>query len=141
MYSPINHYQSMQVTTASPERLLVMLCDGAVNFARIAQDKMSLGDIGGKGTYISKALGIVTELTSTLDHEAGGEIAGNLDRLYTYVIGELMNANINNDPKALENATAILSTLRDTWTEAVEIAKQDRCDNSEARLRGGRNEY
>jgi len=140
MYTPISHYQNMQVTTASPERLLIMLYDGAVNFARIAQDKMKAGDIGGKGTYIGKVLGIVTELTSTLDHEKGGKIAEDLERLYAYVIDELMKANINNDQKSLENATGILSSLRDTWTEAVEIAKQERQESAKL-VSGGRNGY
>jgi flagellar secretion chaperone FliS len=127
MYAPINHYQNMQVTTASPEAILLMLCDGAVKFSRIALDKMGRGDIGGKGTYIGKALGIVTELMNTLNHDAGGEIAGNLERLYAYVISEFTNANIKNDPKSLENAIAILINLRDTWTDAVEIVRTERC--------------
>lgn len=127
MYTPINHYQSTQVTTASPERLLLMLYEGAVSFSRMAQNSMNCGDIGGKGTYIGKALAIVTELRSTLNHDMGGKIAQDLERLYAYIIGEFINANINNDSKSLENAIAILANLHDTWTEAVDIVKKERC--------------
>jgi flagellar secretion chaperone FliS len=127
MYAPINLYQNTQVTTATPDRLLLMLHDGAVKFSRIALDRMSRGDISGKGTYIGKALAIVMELRLTLNHETGGEIAANLERLYVYLIERFTTANINNDSRSLENAITILSQLRDTWTEAMEIAKQERC--------------
>ncbi|GFO59043.1 flagellar protein FliS [Geomonas silvestris] len=129
MYAAVNQYQNMQVTTASPEGILLMLCDGAVKFSRQALDNMNRGDINGKGIYIGKALGIVTELMNTLNHDTGGEIAGNLERLYLYVIGELTGANLKNDAKSLENAIKIMTNLRDTWTDAVEIVRNERCAN------------
>lgn len=135
MYAPINHYQNMQVTTASPEKILLMLCDGAVSFSRIARERMSRNDVAGKGTYIGKALAIVTELRGTLNHEAGGEIAGNLERLYTYIIDQFIDANVNNDPNSLENAIKILSHVRDSWTEAVEVARKERAEQGEQRVR------
>jgi len=126
MYANVNAYQNTQVTTASPEKILLMLYDGAVRFSKLALDRMNRQDISGKGVYIGKALAIVTELMNTLDHKIGGEIAQNLERLYVYLIGEFTKANVNNDPKSLENAIAILSHLRDTWTEAVDIVQKER---------------
>lgn len=128
MYAPANEYRQMQVTTASPEQVLLMLYDGAINFSKVAHDRMDRKDIGGKGTYIGKALAIVTELMNTLDHKVGGEIAQDLERLYIYVIREFTKANIDNDAKSLENAIMILSHLRDTWTEAVAIVQKERCE-------------
>ena len=131
MYAPANQYRQMQVTTASPEKILLMLYDGAINFSKIAQDRMNRKDIAGKGTYLGKALAIVMELMNTLDHEVGGEIATNLERLYIYLIGEFTKANINNDSKSLENSIVILSHLRDTWVDAVEIVQRERCEGRE----------
>lgn len=128
MYPSANQYRQMQITTASPEAILLMLYDGAISFSKMAQDRMSRKDIPGKGTYLGKALAIVTELMNTLNHDVGGEIAQNLDRLYIYLIGEFTKANMDNDSKSLENAIVILSNLRDTWTEAVEIVKRERCE-------------
>jgi flagellar protein FliS len=124
----------MQVTTASPEKILLLLYDGAINFSKIALDRMNKKDISGKGTYLSKALAIVTELMNTLNHEVGGEIAADLHRLYIYLIGEFTKANINNDAKSLENALVILTTLRDTWTEATEIVQKERCEAKAQRV-------
>src|ERR1035441_7478067 len=126
MYKPANQYQNVQVTTSNPEKILIMLYDGALNFTRIAIDKIGKGDRGGKGIYINKVQAIVGELRRTLNHEVGGEIAKQLDRLYIYLSRELIAANINNNAKPLHNAIRILTTMRDTWVEAIELVKKER---------------
>lgn len=123
---PYNPYQKNQVTTSSPEKVLIMLYDGAINFTRIAIDKLAKGDIAGKGLYIGKAHAIVAELMETLNHEVGGDISRQLQRLYLYLIDELVSANIKNAPVHLENAVRILTTMRDTWVQAAEIVKKER---------------
>jgi flagellar secretion chaperone FliS len=137
MYGPANQYRQTQVSTASPEKILLMLYDGAINFSKIAQDRMSRKDIAGKGAYVGKALAIVTELMNTLNHDVCGTVTQDLSRLYAYVIGEFVRANMENDAKALENAIAILSNLRETWTEAVAIVQREHCEGkSDQRMLG-----
>jgi len=114
--------------TSSPEKVLLMLYDGAINFSKVAQDRMAKKDIPGKGKYIGKALAIVTTLLDTLNYDIGGEISRNLAQLYLYLIRELTNANLGNDAKSLENAVTLLSHLRDTWTEAVSIVQKERSE-------------
>jgi len=126
MATPYNQYQNVQVTTSNPEKILIMLYDGAINFTKIAIEKLEKGDVAGKGLYIGKAHAIVAELMETLNHEVGGDISRQLQRLYNYLIDELVAANIKNNPEHLENAVRILSTMRDTWVEAGEIAKKER---------------
>lgn len=103
-----------------------MLYDGAINFSKIALERMEKKDLAGKGKYISKAQAIVSELMNTLNHDVGGGITQRLEQLYIYVIDEYINANINNSPRALENAIRILTVLRDTWVEAIDIWKRER---------------
>jgi flagellar protein FliS len=126
MYTSINQYRTTQVSTSSPEKILLMLYDGAINFSRIALDKMEKKDIPGKGTFIGKAQAIVGELMNTLNHEIGGAITQNLEQLYIYLINEYVEANIHNSPKSLENTIKILTMLRGTWSEAIEIVKKER---------------
>jgi flagellar protein FliS len=121
MISMVSHYQNNQVVTSSPEKITLMLYDGAVNFSKIALDKMKKGDIGGKGVFIGKAQAIVAELMNTLNHEVGGEITRRLEQLYLFVIDEYINANIQNSEKALENAIRIITYMRDTWEEAIRV--------------------
>ncbi|WP_298438417.1 flagellar export chaperone FliS [Geobacter sp.] len=128
MLTPFNQYQNTQVSTSSPEKLLLMLYDGAINFTRIALDKMEKKDIAGKGKFIGKAQAIVSELMNTLNHEVGGDISRRLEQLYIYLIDEYLAANINNSPRSLENALKILTILRDTWVEAIEIWHRERVE-------------
>lgn len=110
-------YKKTEVSTANNVRIVSMLYDGAINFIRIAKNKLEQKDIAGKGLYIVKATAIVAELSSSLNMEAGGEIARNLKRLYDYVLDRLIAANIKNDPNALDNAEKILDILRSAWKE------------------------
>lgn len=126
MFTPINQYQNVQVSTSSPEKILIMLYDGAIKFIKIALAKLADGDLAGKGLYISKAQAIVAELMNTLNHEVGGDMAVQLEQLYNYLIAELVSANIKNAPQHLENAVRIMTSMRDTWMEAAEIAKNER---------------
>ncbi|RNC67273.1 MAG: flagellar export chaperone FliS [Desulfuromonadales bacterium] len=126
MLTPFNQYQNTQVNTASPEKVLIMLYDGAINFTKIALEKMEKKDIAGKGKFIGKAQAIVSELMNTLNHEIGGDISRRLEQLYIYLIDEYLRANIQNSPQALQNAVRILTILRDTWLEAIEIWKRER---------------
>ena len=126
MATPYNQYQNVQVTTSNPEKILIMLYDGAINFTKIAIEKLAKGDVAGKGLYIGKTHAIVAELMETLNHEVGGDISRQLQRLYSYLIDELVNANIKNSPVHLENALKIMTSMRDTWVEAADIAKKER---------------
>ena len=73
------------------------------------------------GVAISKAQAIVGELRQSLNMEAGGDIAGNLSRLYAYLHDLLVEAMRENRAEPLEEATNLLSELRTAW---VEVAKQ-----------------
>lgn len=126
MATPYNQYQNVQVTTSNPEKILIMLYDGAINFTKIAIEKLAKGDVAGKGLYIGKTHAIVAELMETLNHEVGGDISRQLQRLYSYLIDELVNANVKNSPAHLENALKIMTSMRDTWVEAADIAKKER---------------
>ncbi|MBU1233932.1 MAG: flagellar export chaperone FliS, partial [Proteobacteria bacterium] len=85
----MNQYQNNQIQTASPEKILIMLYDGAIRFTRQAMQAMDAGDKAVQGERISRAMAIVCEFSNTLDHEIGGEIAADLDALYSFMTREL----------------------------------------------------
>ncbi|GLI38484.1 flagellar export chaperone FliS [Geobacter hydrogenophilus] len=135
MVTAFNQYQDTQITTATPEKILLMLYDGAINFTRIARERMEQGDVAGKAKFIGKGLAIVTELMNTLNHDVGGEISQRLEQLYIYIIDEYTAANVNNSVKSLDNALRILTILRDTWAEAVDIWRKERVAGGAPELR------
>ena len=125
MNAYMNQYQQNQIDTASREQILIMLYDGAIRFTRQARQAMDSGDNKLKMEKISRAMAIVTEFSNTLDREVGGEMADNLDALYHFMIRELTSANLQNDPEKLEVVIGLLTDLRETWMQAIEIARQE----------------
>lgn len=110
-------YRKATVDTSDNVKLVSLLFDGAVNFLKVARGKMEQRDIAGKGIYIGKVTAIVGELSSSLNMEEGGEIARNLRRLYDFVLGRLLKANLKNDIAALNEAERVLEMLRQGWKE------------------------
>ena len=106
------------VMSASPHQLVVLLFDGALSAMKKATILMEQGDIPGKGQALSKAINIINNgLRAGLNHEAGGEIAGNLDDLYEYMTRRLLQANLNNDLAAIEEVERLLTNIADAWKE------------------------
>lgn len=118
-------YQQNQILSASPEQILVMLYDGAIRFTRQAMIGIEDGRSSVKVDGISRAMAIITEFANTLDHEVGGGIAANLDGLYSFMIRELTQANLNDDMEKLKVVEGLLVDLRQTWIEAIEIARNE----------------
>ncbi|MGD8105696.1 flagellar export chaperone FliS [Pantoea sp. FN0302] len=106
------------VMSATPHQLVVLLFDGALSAMKKAAILMDQGDIPGKGQALSKAINIITNgLRAGLNHEAGGEIAANLDGLYDYMTRRLLHANLHNDPEAISEVERLLTNIADAWKE------------------------
>ena len=121
MNAYVNQYQNNSILSASPEQILIMLYDGSIRFCRQAIFAMEAKDKKVQAEKISRTMAIVSEFSNTLNHEVGGEIAGELDALYGFMMRELTRANLENDRKALETVEDLLTGLRETWVEAIEI--------------------
>jgi flagellar protein FliS len=106
------------IASASPHKLIVMLYDGALVALLSAKTNIAANNIAAKGTAISKAITIIDNgLRASLDKEAGGEIAANLDALYDYMSRRLLHANLKNDVPAIEEVHRLLSDLREAWVQ------------------------
>ena len=125
MSNPYNRYQKTKVTTASREKVLLMLYEGAIRFTKLARTAMNDKKIADKGRYISKATAILSELMATLDHKVGGDLAQDLENLYVFMIDKLIEGNINNEPECLDNVEEILRTLYSAWKDVVENPRPD----------------
>jgi len=112
----LDAYRTTQVQSRTPLELVVMLYDGALRFIGVARDAVERRDIPARRDSLSRALAIVSELQSTLNLEAGGEIAASLDGLYDYINERLINAAMKNSVEPLDEARKVLETLRDGWS-------------------------
>ncbi len=108
-------YRELGIRTATPEQLVVLLYEGAMQQIHRASAFHEQGKLGERGAAISRALAIVGELQHSLDPDAGGEIAGNLNGLYFFVSDRLLEANVTNRVGALGEALSVLKTLHEAW--------------------------
>jgi flagellar protein FliS len=110
-------YLQTQVRSRTPLELVVMLYDGALRATAAACDAMSRRDIPARRTALSQAMAILSELQSTLDMERGGDIAEQLDRLYTWMTSQLIEATVKQDPAPIHGVRRTLEVLRDGWQQ------------------------
>ena len=127
----LKQYQQTQVQTASPEKLLIMLYDGAIQFLNKAKVSIQNKNIEDSHNNIIGAQKIVTEFMNTLDMKAGGQVAENLYSLYEYLHYRLVQANIKKDEKMVEEVIGHLRDLKATWEEAIKIASRERMHTQE----------
>jgi flagellar protein FliS len=115
-YGRISHeYRKNAVNGASPLQLVIMLYDGALRFMEAGKHAIAHGDLFKQNDQLQRAQKVIMELMSCLDMEKGGEVAKNLLSLYTYVLGELVKANCNDDALAIGRCIRVLSDLRESW--------------------------
>lgn len=124
----IQSYKYTSIETASPERLLIMLYDGAIKFLNIGMNAINDKQVESSHKNILKAEAIIIELMSILDMDIGKEISVNLFNLYDFMYRHLVNANIKQDTKKIKEVIDILTDLRGAWAEAANIVNQMKKD-------------
>jgi flagellar protein FliS len=125
-------YIETQAKTATKEQLLLMLLDGAMRFTQMARESMRQKRIEDAFDYFKRAQRIVTELICSLDKRVGEEIYMNLVNLYKFVYFRLVEASLKKDEKFADEAFAILSHLRQTWSMAIEKRQKENPNGHEA---------
>jgi flagellar protein FliS len=121
-----NKYKQTAVTTANRGQLLIMLYEAAIQNVKKASLAIEQRKIAEKGVAIGKVHDIVNELNNTLDFNAGGDIARDLERLYHFMTEQLIKANLasSSEPAAAKDALQVvqklLETLLDGWRGAIE---------------------
>jgi flagellar protein FliS len=109
--------------SASKEELVLMLYDGAVKFISQAILAIQAEDFTASNKLIQKAQAIILEFRATLNMNY--DVANNMDQLYIYMHERLIDANMNKDEAILAEVRELISDLRDTWKEAMTIARPD----------------
>ncbi|HSW28474.1 MAG TPA: flagellar export chaperone FliS [Longimicrobiales bacterium] len=121
MYSPQRPqaYLDNEVLSASPERLVPLTYEGILRHLKRAGMQIGAGDIEGKSQSLQKALDLVYGLMGSLDFEAGGELAGRLDRLYGFFAAEILAVGRSLDRARLERLVGLIARLHEAWDEAA----------------------
>lgn len=117
-----NTYKQNSILTASPEELTLMLYNGLVRFIMQAQKAIEDKDVQKAHESIVRAEDIITEFQATLDMQY--ELSYGLSLLYDYMNSRLIDANMTKDAAILEEVLHFAKDLRDTWAQAMKLAKR-----------------
>ena len=110
-----NAYKRASVNTMDQNKLIIMLYDGAIKNINFALEQMRTGDVEKVHNHLVKSKNIIAELMASLNMEKGGDIAKNLRSLYSYMFGQLIEANMKKDSKPAQVVRNLLMELREAW--------------------------
>ncbi len=118
-----NAYQKNAIMTATPAELTLMLYEGAIKFCNIALIAIEKKEIEKAHKNIMKAENIITELRVTLNRKY--KVWEDFERVYEYIYGRLVEANLRKDAEILEDALKYIREMRDTWKEVMRLNQEE----------------
>lgn len=115
-------YQSNQVTTSTPAELTLMLYNGAIRFIKQAKIAIEEKDMAKAHEASLKVQNILYELMSTLNKDY--DISNEFNKLYEYMLQRTIEANMRKDLTILNEVEDLFIQFRDTWKEAMVLARK-----------------
>jgi flagellar protein FliS len=125
MTHPYQKYKTTSIQSASPEKLLLMMYEGAIKFTKLAIKAAEEKKVAERCVNIGRAFDIVLELNNTLDHKVGGEIAARLEQLYMFITEQYTKSNVSGSVEPLKVSLKILENLYEGWKQAIEKLKKE----------------
>ena len=117
-------YKKQQVMTATPEALTLMLYNGCLKFIKEGVEQLAEKNYEASNTSFQKAQNIISEFRITLNMDY--EISHQLLPLYNYAYDRLVEGNMKSDPALIQEATDIITELRDAWAQAMKKAREEK---------------
>ena len=124
----VKDYLSMQILSAKPEKLILMLYDGAIRFIQQGIKAMEENDIELANRNLLRSQNIMVELMASLNFEKGGELAANLFRVYEFMHYTLVQANVKKEAEPLTRVAEQLKRLRESWAQALKKEENEKAN-------------
>ena len=117
----IKQYQASNVNTATPEKLMIMMFDGALQFLQKAKVAIAEGNLKERSQNIDGARKIIRELMRTIDLENGNDVSKQLFKLYNKMAMNLIKANVQRNAALIDTVIEDISNIRWGFQKAIEI--------------------
>ena len=117
----IKQYQASNVNTATPEKLMIMMFDGALQFLQKAKIAIAEGKLQERSQNIDGARKIIRELMRTIDLENGNDVSKQLFKLYNKMAMNLIKANVQRNATLIDNVIEDITNIRWGFQKAIEI--------------------
>ena len=117
----IKQYQTSNITTATPEKLMILLFDGAIQFLQKAKISIAENNFKERSANIDGARKIIRELMRTIDLENGNDVSKQLFKLYNRMAMNLIKANVSRNSNLIDVVIEDLTNIRWGFQKAIEI--------------------
>ncbi|MBN8776864.1 flagellar export chaperone FliS [Thiomonas arsenitoxydans] len=125
-------YRQVENQGIAGDKLYALGLDGILEYLRRAEAalrKPDGKDLPLKGQSLGRAYQLVEHLLAVLPDGmqegpqlAEQPVAERLERIYTYLLARLAQANIFDDLQAIEDCRTVVTALRDSWHQGMEQA-------------------
>ena len=125
----LTQYKNNEILTATPERLMIMLYDAAIQFlfkARKAIEENNPAEICNNVIGCQK---ILREFMKTIDLENGVDVGKYLFVFYDKLVRMLYQVNRKHDLDKLEEVISELKVLRKAFLDAIDIASKEKAEH------------
>ncbi|HHV45186.1 MAG TPA: flagellar export chaperone FliS [Firmicutes bacterium] len=122
MFNFQNAYVQSQITTQTPERLVLVVYDGIRKSLRKALLNLERKDVEGAHRELVRAQDLLGELSAALDPQY--EVSVALKQLYDFLSRRILAANISKNPQDIEAIIPFVEELKTTWEEALAQLKK-----------------
>ena len=120
----LGSYQKTSIQTASKEELILMLYSGAIKYTHASIDFLDQKNTSDASKNICRAQAIIVELLNSLNFDIGGDIANNLEYLYSIMVDNLTVSNFEHSVEPLKLNLQILEKLKTAWEGVLQQIKE-----------------
>ncbi len=131
-----NTYLRDAVLTATPEKLQLMLYDGAIRFSTQAREAIERKDYEESYHKLTRAQHIILEMLNGLDYDVNRALCERVASIYNFLYRKLVDACVNRDVSDIDDALKVLRIERDTWQILVDKLQSSREDDNRGSLGG-----
>ncbi len=114
---PEEEYLRTQIMSASPQRLHLMMLDGAIRYATQARNAWDAGDRQAVSELLIRSQEIMAEMVAGFKAETDPDLVHKAAGVYLFILRSLVAANVHREFDKLNDALRILDFERETWRQ------------------------
>jgi flagellar protein FliS len=114
-----NTYLEAQIMTATPQKLRLMLIDGALRFARQSVELREQGQNEPALESLIRCRSIVAELLSGIQVNQS-ELTRRVAAIYSFLFRSLTEAHLTREPSKVQDVVRVLEIERETWQQVCD---------------------
>jgi len=113
-------YQGQQIQGSGPLGLVLLSYDALHKSLGRAQMSIQAEDLATEADHTARAMEAIIELSSSLNFEAGEDVATSLASLYTYMMDKLASGMCSGKDDHIVEIIKLVQTLQEGWQQLAD---------------------